>query len=522
MFLVLDRLRRVSATASLFAMMAAGNAFGQSVGGFADCAELDGTFFAVVQTASSGPETIETSFTVGTLGNSDLVEIDILADGEIGTAAVELDDGVATFFSHTFPDVLPTSQATSASYTPGSDRSDTGFTFSTQFQADANSMQVTYTIGCTPGTTTTDDTPDDDDDDDDTADDPDSPTTPVVTAFVNERLHRLLVAEPDRARMVRKRLDALWGESGSATSAFAFGSGFRVARSGGRAHVSLRGLTHVSNVDLPARAEPGIPEPPLAPTRLGCWDLWAEAQYDHFADAGDRSGEFAIGYLGLDCQIHPAAIAGLLVQADWMDDAIGSTDSDTDGTGWMAGPYATVRLAPNLFFDIRAAWGQSDNDTNVAGVTGNFDTQRWLVHGRLTGNVQRGDTRITPEISVYYIQEDLDAYVDSSGTSVAAQTVSLGRLQFGPEIARRFEMPAGYFIEPQLAIRGMWDFDANDDVTVSGLTYSTGDFRGLVEVALTIQRPSDFNLRISARYDGIGVAGYDAFGGQLWLNIPLN
>jgi hypothetical protein len=42
-------------------------------------------------------------------------------------------------------------------------------------------------------------------------------------------------------------------------------------------------------------------------------------------------------------------------------------------------------LSPNLYFDARAAWGQSDNSIDPLGVyTDNFSTDRSLVSAKLT------------------------------------------------------------------------------------------------------------------------------------------
>ena len=324
--------------------------------------------------------------------------------------------------------------------------------------------------------------------------------------------------------MVRKRLDALWGDGTQSTvSAFANGekSRFWMSQSGGSAHVSLRTLTSVNAVDFPTGSEPLIPEAPPAPSHFGCWDFWVEGHYVDFRDAGDRKGDFAVGYIGIDCQVHPSIIAGVLGQVDWMDDRIGNVASDTNGVGWMVGPYATARLTPNLYLDVRGAWGQSDNDVNVAGVTGSFDTTRWLVSSQLTGNLQFGDVRVSPDISLAYIEERQESYVDSAGVSVAAQTVSLGRLRFGPEISRRYALESGVLLEPHIAIHGLWDFDGTD-VTIAGIDYGIEGFRGIAEIGLIVQRPDDFNIRFSAKYDGIGMSDYHAYGGQVWINIPLN
>ncbi len=477
-------------------------AMGQSVTNYADCSALDG---ATLGGATPTGGTITDEIIVGSLADTDLIDIEIRVTGNFGHVFVQIDVDTDLIFSRD----VAIDETFNISHDPDGDQTSTSILFNSEYLPDAQGLievTVNYTIACTPNTAGT------------------STTTPVVTAFLAERTHRLLEESPDRARMVRKRLDALWG-GGSESSVSAYGAGeksrFWMSQSGGGAQFSLRSLTSVNAVDFPIGSEPPFPEAPPAPSRFGCWDLWAEAHYVDFQDAGDRNGDFAIGYLGVDCQVHPAIIAGVLGQVDWMDDRIGSVDSDTEGVGWMVGPYATARLTPNLFLDVRGAWGRSDNDVNVGGVTASFDTTRWLVSSQLTGNLLFGDVRVSPEVSIAYIEERQDSYVDSSGASVAAQTVSLGRLRFGPEISRRYVLESGVVVEPHIAVRGLWDFDGTD-VTIAGIDYGIEGFRGIAEIGLIVQRPDDFNIRFSAKYDGIGLSDYHAYGGQVWLNIPLN
>ena len=99
----------------------------------------------------------------------------------------------------------------------------------------------------------------------------------------------------------------------------------------------------------------------------------------------------------------------------------------------------STRLSENIFFDARAAWGESDNSINPLGFyTDSFETKRWLVRGNLTGNWNFGDWRLTPSVSVARIEEDQQAYIDSLGISIPGQNLALGRVTFGPEIGYRY------------------------------------------------------------------------------------
>jgi len=51
---------------------------------------------------------------------------------------------------------------------------------------------------------------------------------------------------------------------------------------------------------------------------------------------------------------------GALIKAIWYSQARATS---VEGNGWMIGPYATVRLSNNLYFQTRAAWGAGQSAT---------------------------------------------------------------------------------------------------------------------------------------------------------------
>ncbi len=509
----------------LFFMIPAGVASAQSVLSYDSCTELqsDRPTINVTPVANSS---VTDTVNIATLYSGDRVVITIsrFADSP-NTTAIDV-NGAAPLFSKSYAafetgDPLDTTQ-----YDATATQTSVSINFVSGF-GDTITLTLFYVVTCIPGAGP-------------------APPQSVTSAFLAERNRRVLEEEPDRPRMVRKRLDALWGADGG----IAGGAGdsdlppaFSASRTGIRAHASLSelaglGFGAISGKRIDAGSgfaagsvvvKPASDLPPDPQTRqaklldpaLGCWDAWTEAHYTRFNDSGARKGDFAVGYAGLDCQVHSSMIVGFLGQVDWMDDKIGIADAAIEGIGWMIGPYATARLTPELFLDLRGAWGRSDNDIEAGAAKGSFDTTRWLLSGRLTGNFKHENYRITPDVSVAYIEENQHSYTLSNGQNVGKQTVGLGRLKFGPEIARRFFTSSGTVIEPHAALRGLWDFAATD-VTIGGVDFSQEGFRGIAELGVIIQRPDGINVSAAAKYDGIGADGFDAYGGRLWINVPLN
>ncbi len=457
----------------LFFLVAASPALGQT---YASCADLNNT-----NIRHTGGTFIDTVI-IGSLKDTDLVTLTVDVAALSGVDDVLVTDPSGTVLIN--QSFTTGSYSSTHNYDPSGDM--TNATYKMEATPRTDDDAIVYTFSCTPN----------------------GGAVAVTQAFLKERINLLIDRQPDRARMVRKRLGALWGEDNTGNknpdSINPQASRFAISQNNIKTNFSLRDLAY----------------PALADSKKGCWDLWGETHYTHYTDTGSRSGDFAIGYLGFDCQIHASTIAGVLVQVDWMDDKIGIVDSASSGTGWMIGPYATVRLTPNMYFDIRAAWGRSDNDVNIAGITGDFDTNRWLVHAGLTGNFYLDDYRITPEASLSYIEETQNSFMNSAGNSVDAYTASQGRLKFGPEIAKRILTSSGDYVEPFVSLNGVWDFHSTN-VTMANAS-SSNNFRGMVETGIIYRKPNGINFRLAAKYDGIGSGSYSAYGGEFWLNIPLN
>lgn len=264
---------------------------------------------------------------------------------------------------------------------------------------------------------------------------------------------------------------------------------------------------------------------PLVYDNATPWDIWVEGRYTAFDDESGnfkRDGHVGVLYAGGDYRVTENMIVGVLAQFDWAKDGSAVLASKVDGNGWLVGPYMSARIHENIYFDLRAAWGQSSNNIDVAGATGSFDTSRWLVKGRLAGDWLYDAWRITPSAEISYITESADAFTDSTGALVAGQDVSLGRLQFGPEVGYRFAHTANTFIEPFAALRGVWDFDNPNVAFINGVAVGPGDFWGRLQGGLNVTTTSGVHVRGLASWDGLGADGYNGYTLQGTVNVPLN
>jgi hypothetical protein len=363
-------------------------------------------------------------------------------------------------------------------------------------------------------------------------------TLDVIRRFLAHRISLLANHEPDRARFVRRFLGSLWGDEDGLdngavnTEPFsftgtdsAFGSRMSFSTSLARitqAHAAVEAKDELKRVM--AFAGP-LKAPPRRVAPANGFDVWTEIHYSQFrSDLGgvDNRGHFGVAYLGADYLVAPWMLVGALVQFDSMSEKSTVRGSRVEGDGVMAGPYVSMRLSPNLFFDLRAAWGLSDNKVNPFGVyQDRFTTSRWLAHAKLTGNWRSGDFRVTPSAWITFIEENQRSYVDTVGVFIPAQTVSLGRFGFGPEFARRYVAADGTTYEPHVSLKGLWDFVRPGVLSVGGLLVSEEQFRALIEAGLLVRYGNRWNWRAVVKYDGIGSRSFHDIGAQVWFNFPL-
>ena len=269
----------------------------------------------------------------------------------------------------------------------------------------------------------------------------------------------------------------------------------------------------------------GASSRPPTPSVRRAFGMWSEGYFNRF---NDDSGPFSSGghsgvvYVGADYRLSSYILIGALVQFDQTEQDFDGLPSRVGNKGWMAGPYATVRLSNNLFFQARAAWGKSQNEIRVDQNFDEFDSDRWLVRGTLLGQWQSGPWQFRPRASIGYIAETQENYMSSLGMLIPGQTGSLGQAKLGPEIAYQHRLANGTVIEPSVLLEGLWSFEQNAaSLKVDDL--ATGpDIRGRAEVGLMIFAMNGLSFGASFSYDGIGSSDYHAIGGKARVRVPFN
>jgi len=349
-------------------------------------------------------------------------------------------------------------------------------------------------------------------------------TVDTINRFLTKRADLILSSEPSNSR----RIDRLKRGAGNA-SALRFANGDVQSFLPFTAQISTASENYTMSTSLlqvrQAAASLALGHGAQNDVRYVPnyrWDAWFEAQYKKF-DSGPDEGHFAIAYFGADYLVTPDLLIGAMLQIDDMEDSSSSLNSSVSGTGWMAGPYMTARIGPNLYFDGRIAAGTSTNDISPFNTyEDEFTTDRWMATAGLTGDFQRGDWTIQPGASLSYFEEKQHTYVDGVGVTIPSQVVSLGQVKIGPTFTGQFQTPDGMNYSPFFSLDAIYNFgDTKGVITTNPDTASTDGWRGRIQTGIDFSLQNGTQISFGSSYDGIGRGSLDVWGLSFELSIPI-
>jgi hypothetical protein len=244
------------------------------------------------------------------------------------------------------------------------------------------------------------------------------------------------------------------------------------------------------------------------------WYVWSEAVFSRYSDStgglAKRKGSFGMLSLGTDYLVTDALAVGLMGQVDRASESIVDF-SNVKGTGWLVGPYLTMEISPELFFNARASFGASSNTASIdvfengTFFDGSFKTKRALVRASLKGKYELGTVIIYPDAEVTYMRETQNDYTVTEGVNtVAVQGLraELGRFSLGGTVDLPFETSTSgliLFARPQID----WNFNR------TGAARNLESWRGSMEVGVRTDPSNGWDGELSVRYDGIGASGFN-------------
>ena len=251
------------------------------------------------------------------------------------------------------------------------------------------------------------------------------------------------------------------------------------------------------------------------------FDIWFEGGFHKFDGDAGSDGDFGIAFLGADYLLSPDLLVGGMLQYDSLRDRNDREGSESDGKGWMAGPYLTARLQENLYLDARVAGGGSDNDiTPVGTYTDSFETTRWLVDISLSGELTQGSWTIRPNAALSYLTDQQAAYTNHLGSRVPSQTVSHRQFKFGPTLSKQSLAPNGWLYEPTLTLDAIYS-EANASGGLGTTPSPDGGWRARLAPGISMTSPDGTRLSFTGTFDGIGQDDFQSWGLGIHLGMTF-
>jgi hypothetical protein len=241
------------------------------------------------------------------------------------------------------------------------------------------------------------------------------------------------------------------------------------------------------------------------------FNIWLDGSVQLYRDDGTGDwGTFGLLNLGADYLVSDHLLLGLSLHVDRMTDPT-DEDEQLTGLGWLAGPYASMEIARDIFLDTSFRYGGSANDIEAGDWTGDFDTTRWMADMELSGQWQvEPDTVLTPAMRIVYFDEKVDAYEisDGAGSILGIEGFNERQLRanLGLDLTRDIELANGLTLSPSAGVK---------------LGYAALDGNGLfgsVSTGIAVSDGSGWNVDAKLLYS-VESGGSQSLGANVGLRV---
>lgn len=238
---------------------------------------------------------------------------------------------------------------------------------------------------------------------------------------------------------------------------------------------------------------------------FGIWVQGAYTNVDNGQTGAAFDGSIVNLLAGFDYKLNDRLVIGIsgtyeTIDIDTNSFSSGRGSLENDGMG--IAPYIGFKLTNQWTADLTAGYSWLSYDSSRSGnaVHGSFDATRWFANGSLNGTYSVGSFRLLPKVGVLYMEEDQDGYRETNGTSVAGNTITLGRAYAGGRV--------GYAMGtmmPYLKLIGEWDFEHPDSLAIGNGTFTNDeDFGAQVGVGVDFFSAGPLSGTVETSYNSLG------------------
>ena len=255
----------------------------------------------------------------------------------------------------------------------------------------------------------------------------------------------------------------------------------------------------------------------------GILDFWFEGRYQPYSAADvtgtPMDGNMSVMYAGTKYMFGPDIMLGALAQFDATQEFAEKSHGSMTASGWMTGPYTSIRFGPGVVFDGRMAWGTAE--TSGGYFPEGETSERRLVRGTLRGSRDISGWTVTPSVGMSYLEDKPTNQNPTSSESGA--TVSQGRLEVMPEIKRRFPVNETTFVEPRAAAGGFVAFDDLSKLNHALPYGQVPDVQMKAEAGVALGVKDGMNVEAKGGVETSATPDTrDTWSGRLQLNVPLS
>jgi Autotransporter beta-domain len=198
------------------------------------------------------------------------------------------------------------------------------------------------------------------------------------------------------------------------------------------------------------------------------WLLWADVRFDGVSGSSSRdtlsalSGRQINVLIGLTRKVAPDFLVGVLGGYETFHYSSDTLSGRLTGDGWTAGTYLGWKVTPDIRLNAAAAYSGIGYNGAAGVASGDFDGDRWLVSGGLTGVYKVQDFEFEPSAKVFALWENENTYRDSLGTLQDSRTFFTGRTSAGMNLIYPWVYDASVTLAPSLGFYGDYYFNGDN------------------------------------------------------------
>lgn len=272
-------------------------------------------------------------------------------------------------------------------------------------------------------------------------------------------------------------------------------------------------------------------------SQKGLWQVWTNVRHTGVSDDRneiDTSGHANSFLIGIHRSLGKDGLGGIAFANSKTSLGTFGSSVRNEGDSFFVGPYGGYRLDTHWLLDGWAAWGRTDNDTELDVLKGSFKTTTGFISANLTGGYDVGEYLLRPKLALFYSHNKSDAFDYTGSLPYANQiynvTLRVNENSFeyatseaSGDISRIFTTTDGIQIIPALRLGVRYDIERPNDGQIlnENLTMeSTTPWSGSARIALAIAPQRHQRFEVITGYYSIGRQDLDLW--DIRFNAAVN